>query len=272
LLVSTGFRLIATNTGANNCGSAFSNEVEVTVLAPSTLQLSAKVMLEGAVTGSTMKAGTSIHIPTAQPYNTAPWNYNGGETATIGSDVVDWVLVELRQAVDGASATSSTVLSKRAALLKTDGSIVDVSGTGPVTFNIGCVNTGNNLYVVVRHRNHLAIMSANGATLTSGVYNYDFTTNVTQAYGGTNGFKQVGTVSAMVAGDIDHDGSVAVSDYNAWAAGFGLTNAYYGFDLDMDGSVAVSDYNKWAANFGLNINNGLKSASIKPTYVSCVPK
>ncbi|MEZ5198088.1 MAG: hypothetical protein R2764_17370 [Bacteroidales bacterium] len=40
------------------------------------------------------------YIPLAQPYNTYPWNYNGDEAVTEipTESVVDWVLVELRDA------------------------------------------------------------------------------------------------------------------------------------------------------------------------------
>ena len=81
----------------------------------------------------------------------------------------------------------------------------------------------------------------------------------------------------MVAGDIDKDGNVYVSDYNRWAAGFGNTNGYLDYDLDMDGNGYVSDYNKWAGNFGAVINNNLKSGQLqtdvtKPKYTSNVPK
>jgi hypothetical protein len=118
-------------------------------------------------------------------------------------------------------------------------------------------------------------MSASGATLSGTEYTYNFSTALTQAYGGSSGFKQVGTgvnaKFAMVSGDIDDDGSIFVSDYNQWATGFGALSGYYIYDLDMDGKVYVSDYNMWAANFG-TVGNELKSAKIRARYSSCVPK
>jgi uncharacterized protein (TIGR02145 family) len=65
-----------------------------------------------------------------------------------------------------------------------------------------------------------------------------------------------GSKAVMVAGDIDHDEKIFVSDYNSWANRFGVTNGYFISDLDMDKNVFVSDYNKWASNFGSKTNIG----------------
>ena len=215
-------------------------------------------------------------VPLSQPYSAAPWTYTGTETvASVPAEVVDWVLVELRQATSPANATSATIFGKRAAFVKSNGAIVDLDGSSPLQFESIALNPGNNLYPVIRHRNHLAIMSSVGVTKDGGTgyYTYDFSTAVTKAYGGTNGYKQIGMSPlryGMVTGDIDQDASIFVSDYNVWAAAFGVTNVYNKSDLDTDGNVFVTDYNKWAANFGLN--NDLKSAKIQSKYFSCVPE
>ena len=118
-------------------------------------------------------------------------------------------------------------------------------------------------------------MSNTGATLNDGVYSYDFTTALTQAYGSGIGYKQIETgVYGMVAGDINNDGNVFVTDYNIWAVDFGLTHTYSNSDLTQDGNVFVTDYNEWAVNFGITTTNPslLKSAQLKPRYFSCVPE
>ena len=70
-------------------------------------------------------------LPNAQPFNTAPWNYNGGETLTSGStsSYVDWVLVELRN-----SSNPTQVVARRAAILKNDGTLLNTDGTTGVSF------------------------------------------------------------------------------------------------------------------------------------------
>ena len=68
-------------------------------------------------------------LPVSQPYNNPPWNYNGTESVSqIPSGVVDWILVKLKE-------NDSTSVKTRAAFIKSDGNIVDLDGTSPVTFN-----------------------------------------------------------------------------------------------------------------------------------------
>ena len=116
-------------------------------------KLNTKIYLEGAYGGSGMNINlnTAGVIPTTQPFNTDPWNYDGTEDAgNIPANVVDWVLVSLREDI-----IKSSEVACRAAFLKNDGSIVDLDGMSPLTF---VVDEGT-YYVVVEHSNHLPIMS-----------------------------------------------------------------------------------------------------------------
>lgn len=130
--------------------------IRLTTINAVTINANVKVWLEGPFTGSEMDTALNARglLPLAQPYNTPPWNYNGSEAvaAIPGDDIVDWVLLSLRSGSGGATAVDT-----QAAFLKMDGSIVDISGSGPVTFER--VAPGN-YYLVVQHRNHLAVMSA----------------------------------------------------------------------------------------------------------------
>jgi hypothetical protein len=152
--------------------------------------------LQGPFSGGVMTTALSTNnfMPLAQPYNTAPWNYTGTESVvSIPTGVVDWVLVELRK-----TTAASSVDARRACFIKSDGSIVDLDGTSPVEFD---KTSGNSYYVVIRHRNHLAIMSANALTLSSslaGTYltggstEYDFGSAQSQAFG-TNAMRDLGS-------------------------------------------------------------------------------
>jgi len=216
---------------------------------------------------------TNNLIPLTQPYNTPPFNYAGTESiGTIPADVVDWVLIELRQASSPANATSATIIKKRAAFMKKDGTIVETDGISPVRFYNAAINISLNLYPVVRQRNHISIMAANAVTMTSGIYTYDFSTGIGQAYGGAVGYKQIGISPArygMVTGDINQDGSVYTSDYDIWAPLAGTANVYNHADLNMDGNVYTSDYDKWATNSG--ISHPLNTP-VRIKYVSGVPQ
>ena len=223
--------------------------------------LNVKVFIEGAFDAGTGAMSTALNtgavLPIAQPFNVSPWNYAGTESvASIPAGIVDWILVELRDAATPATAITGYNLAgwPRALFLKSDGSIVDLNGTSMP--DIGTPSLTNSLFVVIRHRNHLAVLSSAGATLAGDIYSYDFTTDLAQAYGGTAGYKMSGSKAVMKAGDIDQDENIFVSDYNRWATGFGATNGYHNSDLDMDKNVFVSDYNKWATNFGSTTSVG----------------
>ena len=136
----------------------------------------AKVFLQGAYNNLTGVMSDALRtpsnlIPLTDPYRVAPYNFTqvantGAETvlasvfadqASTNDNIVDWVFVELRS---NQVSPGNTVLQTRSALLKRDGSVVDIDGKSPVTFN----NTINGNYTVaVRHRNHLGI-SADPAT------------------------------------------------------------------------------------------------------------
>jgi len=267
LNVSTWFRRTTFSNQNSVVCSAISAPVKISV----TIKTYLHVKLEGPLEGTgTMNNVNYPNIPLSQPYFSLPWNYSGTETVTaIPVGVVDWVLVELRQAT--APELATTIMARRAAFIKTDGSIVDLDGISNVHFDDYFVSAGNNLYVIIRQRNHLAVMSSTGASFVGGVYSYDFTTGINQAYGGANGYKAVGSTFAMVSGDSDADGDITVLDFSQWSSNFGQTNIYLQSDIDIDGQVSVLDFSKWSTNFGIGTPvKGSNTASGK--YKSQVPE
>jgi large repetitive protein len=238
--------------GSNTCGDGTAATLDLS----SNKSLAVTVYLEGPYNTGSAQMNTTLNtgalIPLSQPYTAAPWNYAGTESVTsIPTGVVDWVLVELRDAASAAAALPATTLPgwPKAFFLKADGSIVDLDGVSAP--NIGSPALTNSLFVVIRHRNHLAIMSGNAIGLTGLSYNYNFTTSITQAYGGAAGYKSIGTgVYGMVAADIVNDGQVVLSDFTNWASNGGSTNVYNFADVDLNGQVVLADFTKWATNGG----------------------
>ena len=119
-----------------------------------TTSIQVKAYLQGAyVNGGSMSTliNSAGHLPLNQPYNTPPWNYQGSEQMdTIPADMVDWVLLELRDDYNNS-------LGYRAAILLTNGSIVDTNLGPDISFpGIGA----GSYYLLVDHRNHLPVMSA----------------------------------------------------------------------------------------------------------------
>ena len=112
------------------------------------IPVSISVIFEGAYNSTNENMNTSINsnIPVNSPYSEAP-----ASIGSIPSNIVDWVLVELR-----TDENESSTIRKKSGLLKSDGTIVGLDGISPLVFNI---NTGN-YYIVVKHRNHLGVMSS----------------------------------------------------------------------------------------------------------------
>jgi hypothetical protein len=213
-------------------------------------QLLLSVFLEGAMNGSEMATNINGIIPNTQPYSGAPWNYSGSESfATVpNADVVDWVLVELRDATDAATANESTIIKTMAGLLLKDGSIVATDGSSNLTFTN---SIANNLYVAVYHRNHLGIMSNVALSLSGTTYTYDFT-NASDAAFGTDAQQHIGSVYAMYAGDVNGDGEIDdTDDTNLWISETG-TSGYLPSDVNLDGqsnNIDKNDY--WFNNEGI---------------------
>jgi hypothetical protein len=236
------------------------------------IQLSLKVFLEGPFAGTEMNSSLNTKgvIPLQQPYSGYPWNYAGTESVVSvpGINNVDWVLVELRDAADAASANSGTTIARQAAFVQKDGTVVSIDGSSELQFNTAI---SQQLFVVIWHRDHLAIISANALVETAGLYDYDFSTSSSQVLGGTNGYKEVATgIWAMVAGDSNADGTVNGLDKTEdWMGQAGLMG-YYSGDYGLDSEVDNKDKNEiWLPNSGMG---SPVSGFVLPVYKSGVPE
>jgi hypothetical protein len=208
-----------------------------------TLPFDLKVNLEGPFDGTAMNTDLNAGgvIPLNQPYDVAPWYYTGTEwvSAIPNADVVDWVLVEIRQAPSASQATQATMVGRSAGFLLKNGKITSVDGISPVTMSFIVTD---NLYAIVYHRNHLAVMSGGALPLAGANYTWDFSTGASQAYGGSNGHKQIATgVWGMVSGDGNANGQVNNNDkLEIWKPQAG-SSGYKSGDFNLDKQVNNSD-------------------------------
>jgi len=222
---------------------------------PTGVTLDLTAFLEGPCTGTEMSTFLCAcnSIPLAQPFYSPPWNYEGTEWVTVmPGNAVDWVLVELRDANSAVEAVSGTMIARQAAILLKDGSIVATDGSSPLFFEN---SIANNLYAVVHHRNHLAIMSANALTLDEDVYTYDFTISSEQAYG-TSAQKLLSeNLWGMMSGDCNANGTVGNEDIiPGWDDDAGKAG-YFPADMNLDQQVNNKDKNiYWLPNKG-NVSN-----------------
>lgn len=151
--------------------------------------------------------------------------------------LVDWIIIELRnnnnQSIDTVSA-----------LLRNDGRIVSISGDTLVPFSAR-VPQGN-YYIIIRHRNHIAVMTNNPVILTYSSSLYDFTTGTIQYYG--NNAKQLKpNFYGMFCGDADYNGSVTASDFNKYDIDIkNARNGYINTDFNLDSYITGSDFNIFA--------------------------
>ena len=198
---------------SNDCDEAIYNfAVQGTGIEP--ILLSAKIYLQGAFMNPDVDDTNLMrddlrdanYIPTTSPYadgltcNATVFNTGGTDgTGPISNDIVDWVWVELRDATDNTVITEA-----KSALLQRDGNIVAVDGVSDVPFS----QPNNNFYVVVKHRNHLGIMTANTIALSLTPVSVDFTNSTTPITFGTNAQATVigsPNIAALWAGNVNSD-------------------------------------------------------------------
>jgi len=244
--------VISSDYGTYNCYSdlTWSRNIIIQPEIVDGILVDLKVNLEGPYNGVTMESTINELLPLNQPYNSAPWNYAGTETVVEipNSTVVDWILVELRDATNVSSANASTSIATQAGFILENGNIVWLDGVSPLYFN---VDVTNNLYAVIRHRNHIGIINNYPLTESEGVYSYDFTTASDKAYGGTSAQKNLGNSAyGMIGGDGNGDGTInETDDLEAWYPFTGKTG-YFGGDVNMDIQVNNQDKNDiWYSNF-----------------------
>ena len=194
--------------------------------------------------------------PAGQPYNQAPWSYNGTEgqamsyqnmgvaNADYPSTVVDWVLVSLR-----SGTAEATTACQRAGLLHSDGSITFLSG-----FDCCNINLAIPYYIVIEHRNHLLVMSHQPVNISGTTISYDFRNQQSYTAGGV-GQNEVSTgVFVMLAANGDQsstpaaDTNIEVTDFTNWQNANGNHSGYYPQDFDLNGDVNVQDKNLWLQN------------------------
>ncbi len=193
-------------------------------------------------------------LPSGQPYSIPPWNYFGIEGAgwsnndyPVGS--IDWVLVSFR-----TTEQPSSEMGKVAALLLENGSLF-----APVELLIP--SSVSALYVVVEHRNHLPVMSAQPIPILNNSISYNF--SGTSGYLGAGfGQKQLSNGEWVLhSSNADQSNpagyEITGADKLLWDIKNGGFNSYQVEDFNLDGDVNGADRILW------NTNNGVSSGIIR---------
>ena len=151
-------------------------------------------------------------IPTTSPYSdriTCDVSvFNDGGTSGVGAindNIVDWVFLELRDA-----SNNNIVRVSQSALLQRDGDVVDVDGVSNLEFNVANAN----YYILIKHRNHLPVMTSTTLSLDDNAQVVNFTDVNNPITFGTNAqtsFGMPSNIMAMWAGDVNGDAIVQYS-------------------------------------------------------------
>ena len=169
--------------------------------------LSPKVFLQGAALSPNTGEETLMrddlrlnnYIPLTSPYTDGLIVNASVFTATGTNAIVDWVWIELRD-----EANNTSIISSQSALLQRDGDVVGIDGISPLNF----VAAVGNYFVVIKHRNHLGVMSENPITFNNTNVVVDFTNGSITTFG-TNAQTSFGMpigILGMWAGDANNDG------------------------------------------------------------------
>ena len=160
---------------------------------------------------------------------------------------MDWVLVSLR--LDPDNITEN--ICQRAALLYSDGHIeFDAAQCCQI-------DQAESYYIVIEHRNHLLVMSADPVSVINGALSYDFRDKESYkaGIGLFVGQKLVlPGVYAMYAGNGDQtsttneDTDITAVDYVKWLSTGSKTRIYNMVDYNMDGDISSLDFDLWQIN------------------------
>ncbi|MEM9679375.1 MAG: BspA family leucine-rich repeat surface protein, partial [Bacteroidota bacterium] len=226
---------------------------------PTTVSLRPKVYLQGAALNPNAGEDNLMRddlrvaglLPTTSPYaDGLTTTFSTGEP---NNNIVDWVWVELRDKTD-----NTIIIEGQSALLQRDGDVINTNGNGSLTFTVPT----DDYYVVIKHRNHLGIMSSSAITLSSNVTTtVDFTNGSVSTFGtdAQTTFGMPVGIQAMWAGDANSDGIVQYSGgfpdtpgilsfvLNDGANFLGLpthvASGYSNNDINMDGNTQYTGAN-----------------------------
>jgi hypothetical protein len=207
-------------------------------------------------------------VPKPQPFNKLvtsfgytvfegipPFNYHGDErisdsvaAMTAENAPVDWVLLELREVANPARRVAG-----KAALLQRDGDVINAA-TGSTNIVFRGVAPGS-YYVVLRHRNHIGLMTAMPLSLGETAVPLDFTKPTYPVYGENQRYL-VDDKAFLWAGDSNNSnsvvgsgpgsdtnimlGAILIAPENTLVTTHFRMAGYYATDLNLDGLTVFS--------------------------------
>ncbi len=209
----------------------------ITVTVGVCVEVKAKAILQGSYNTTLSIMNNTLwtlgYVPNTDPYttatystafvhvNTEPTPKTISSTAMLNAGnkaIVDWVFIELRN-----KNNNTQVLATSSALILKDGNIVDMDGVSAVKFRMNL----DQYYVVVRHRNHLGVMTASTIDYHALLppETIDFTSASTPVY--TNNALAASTISNYAPQKVLFGGVNALWSGNTNISANGLRNISY---------------------------------------------
>ncbi len=226
-------------TDANGVVSSASLTIHVVTQATIPTAINLRLALQGAQNGAS--SGTIMNtglnnvnlLPLSDPYTASV------TLASIPSTVVDWVAVQLRS---GTGAT--TALAEGVGFVRSDGLVTGSDGISQLLFDQSTLPPGD-YYIVVKHRNHLWLMSSGKTPLaTNASIEYNFTSSQAQAFSSFQDPMIHDGAFGMVTGDASNGagqlGIINAADRVAVRNASGSVG-YLDEDLTLDGLVSAPD-------------------------------
>ncbi len=218
------------------------------------------LFLAGLLPGQAPVSPTVPPTPQGHPYQGPPWNYSGTEGGNwtdtdylsianqTGQQPIDWILVSFRSGI-----ANSTEITRVAALLLQNGTVYFPSKS---VFN---QPFSVPVYIVVEHRNHLAVMSASAVPTVNGVLTHDFSLGNSYTGGGFGQKEITPGRWVMYGGDGDQetDGpgyEITGKDRILWSQENGNFALYNNSDFTMDLDITGFDKVFWSLNNGIFSN------------------
>ena len=169
-----------------------------------------------------------------------------------------------------ADASSTTIIGRKAGFLLNNGTVVDLDGATPLLFNISKQGPS---FVVIRHRNHLGVLSNSLPSNAAGTFASDYSALA-------NSYKASGASSDPVvllsggsgkyglwAGDANKNGIVNGTDVSAIKlATASLATGYLFTDANLSNSINGTDVSL------TKITLSLLGSSSAPTIANSISK
>ncbi len=178
--------------------------------------------------------------------------------------IVDWVFVELRSKINNKS-----IVATRSGLIQRDGDIVDIDGISPLRFPDVLLD---DYYIVIRHRNHLGVMTLNPipfeqfqvlidfTSISFPTFDFGTTKNIGIDY---TGLAQNGSLipgyKALWAGDFDANNKIKASNPND-----DVNNLFYDIFIFPENRAGNANFDRAFGYFQTDYDMNSKSKFVNP--------